>query len=130
MEAKREPRVCKQPPPEKLGDEGLDRDYIACIIERDAMYEARDCYEATFKEPGYTPEPVRITTKFTIGPDGNVTTSTAESDKASEPFKACVAKTMKALVFTKPYGGKDVKISYPFLFKRTTNGKPDSIFDN
>lgn len=112
--------------------DGLDRDYIACVINRDAVSPARTCYENTFTEPGYTTDPVRVITKFQIGVDGHVTNSDATSDRGGDSLPKCVKAAMKNLNFAKPFGSVPVKVSYPFVFKRSglSSGGRETIWDN
>ncbi len=130
---KQEPVVCVPEDPAKseaAERDGLDRNYIACVIERDSIGKARACYESTFTDPGYTVEPIRTMTKFQIDVDGHVTKAETVASRGGDKLPKCVNEVMKSLSFAKPFGNVPVKVSYPFMFKRSNTGSTESIFDN
>lgn len=130
---KSEPLVCVSKGPDASSQaeiEGLDRDHIACVINRDAMGKARRCYEAMLEQPGATNEPIRVLTRFRIEPSGLVERAESESPAGTEKLAACVTATMRTLKFEKPFGNTPVKVVYPFSFRRSSDGGRETIFDN
>ena len=126
-------QICEPQSPsnsQEAEEGGLDRDYIACILNRDAIGNIRRCYESTFGDKGYTSAPVHIMTRFQIDTDGKVRKVEAESPTASEKLKACAAKTVQDLNFAKPFGNVPVKVAYPWQLRRAEGNNLESIFDN
>ena len=105
---------------EALVEGGLDRDLIADVINRH-MGQFRFCYEQGLQgTPGLAG---RIAVRFVIGAQGQVRTAGIDnSTMNSSMVESCVVNRMKSLKFPLPEGGVDVKVSYPFMFRRTGQG--------
>lgn len=105
---------------EALVEGGLDRDLIADVINRH-MGQFRFCYEQGLQgTPGLAG---RVAVRFTIGGNGSVRTAGIDnSTMNSSVVESCVVNRMKSLKFPLPEGGVDVKVSYPFMFRRTGQG--------
>lgn len=105
---------------EALVEGGLDRDLIADVINRN-MGQFRFCYEQGLQgEPSLAG---RVAIRFTIGGNGSVRTAGVENSTLnSSMVEQCVVNRMRSLKFPLPQGGVDVKVSYPFMFRRTGQG--------
>jgi hypothetical protein len=105
---------------EALVEGGLDRDLIADVINRH-MGQFRFCYEQGLQgTPGLAG---RVAVRFTIGSNGQVKTAGIDNTTMnSSMVESCVVSRMKSLKFPLPEGGVDVKVSYPFMFRRTGQG--------
>lgn len=105
---------------EALVEGGLDRDLIADVINRN-MGQFRFCYEQGLQgEPSLAG---RVAIRFTIGGNGTVRTAGVENTTLnSSMVEQCVVNRMRSLKFPLPQGGVDVKVSYPFMFRRTGQG--------
>ncbi|RYZ68365.1 MAG: AgmX/PglI C-terminal domain-containing protein [Proteobacteria bacterium] len=105
---------------EALVEGGLDRDLIADVINRN-MGQFRFCYEQGLQSsPGLAG---RVAVKFTIGSNGRVTSAGLDnSTMNSGMVEGCVVSRMRSLKFPLPEGGVSVKVSYPFMFRRTGQG--------
>ncbi|MEK7358025.1 MAG: AgmX/PglI C-terminal domain-containing protein, partial [Bdellovibrionota bacterium] len=105
---------------EALVEGGLDRDLIADVINRN-MGQFRFCYEQGLQgEPSLAG---RIAIRFTIGGNGAVRTAGVDNSTLnSSMVEQCVVNRMRSLKFPLPQGGVDVKVSYPFMFRRTGQG--------
>jgi hypothetical protein len=99
---------------------GLDRDQIAAVINRN-LGQVRFCYEQGLQsDPSLNG---RVSIDFTIGGNGLVKAadvgSTTLNAKAVED---CLVLRLKTWKFPLPEGGVDVKVSYPFVLRRTGQG--------
>lgn len=105
---------------EALVEGGLDRDLIADVINRH-MGQFRFCYEQGLQStPGLAG---RVAVRFTIGANGRVSTAGLDnSTMNSDQVENCVVSRMRSLKFPLPEGGVSVKVSYPFMFRRTGQG--------
>jgi TonB family protein len=105
---------------EALVEGGLDRDLIADVINRN-MGQFRFCYEQGLQgEPSLAG---RVAIRFTIGGNGTVRTAGVENSTLnSSMVEQCVVNRMRSLKFPLPQNGVDVKVSYPFMFRRTGQG--------
>ena len=105
---------------EALVEGGLDRDLIADVINRH-MGQFRFCYEQGLQgTPGLAG---RVAVRFTIGSNGQVKTAGIDNTTMNSGMvESCVVSRMKSLKFPLPEGGVDVKVSYPFMFRRTGQG--------
>lgn len=99
---------------------GLDKDQIAAVINRN-MAQARFCYEQ-----GLQSDPSlkgRVAVAFDIGPTGLVQAASLESSTlGSKIVEECLVMRLKSWKFPRPEGGAIVKVSYPFMFRRTGQG--------
>jgi TonB family protein len=105
---------------EALVEGGLDRDLIADVINRH-MGQFRFCYEQGLQStPGLAG---RVAVRFTIGANGRVKSAGIDNTTMnSSMVESCVVSRMRSLKFPLPEGGVDVKVSYPFMFRRTGQG--------
>lgn len=105
---------------EAIIEGGLDRDVIAAVINRN-MGQIRFCYEQ-----GLQMDPAlagRVGVKFVIGPNGQVKIADVENTTLnSKQIEDCVLLRLRSWKFPLPDGGVEVKVSYPFSFKRSGNG--------
>ncbi len=105
---------------EALVEGGLDRDLIADVINRH-MGQFRFCYEQGLQSSPSLAG--RVAVRFTIGGNGRVTTAGLDnSTMNSSMVENCVVSRMRSLKFPLPEGGVSVKVSYPFMFRRTGQG--------
>ena len=105
---------------EALVEGGLDRDLIADVINRH-MGQFRFCYEQGLQgTPGLAG---RVAVRFTIGSNGTVKAAGIDNTTMNSSLvESCVVNRMRSLKFPLPEGGVDVKVSYPFMFRRTGQG--------
>lgn len=101
-------------------DTGLDRDAIAAVINRN-LGQVRFCYEQGLQS---SPDlNGRVSVDFTIGGNGIVkTASLGNSSLNSKIVEDCIMMRLKSWKFPLPQGGVDVKVSYPFVLRRTGQG--------
>lgn len=99
---------------------GLDRDQIADVINRN-IGQVRFCYEQGLQSsPGLNG---RVSVDFTIGGDGLVkAASVGNTSLNSKLVEDCIVMRLKTWKFPLPQGGVDVKVSYPFMLRRTGQG--------
>lgn len=99
-------------------DGGLDMSLVADVVNKN-LGQVRFCYEQGLQaSPGISG---RVAVNWTIGANGTVRAiGIKNSTLHSNPVENCIIKKMKAWHFPLPKGGVDVKVSYPFLLKRTT----------
>lgn len=93
---------------------GLDAAVIRQIIE-ERLSEIRYCYEtALLKHQNLSG---KISTQWTILPDGSVSQLQSASEEISqEILHPCVKQQITKWRFPQPKGGGIVKVKYPFLF--------------
>jgi hypothetical protein len=105
---------------EALIEGGLDLEMVSAVIRRN-MGQVRFCYEQGLQlDPALAG---RVGVKFVIGPDGMVKVADVENTTLnSQQIEQCILLRLKSWKFPLPDGGVDVKVSYPFSFKRTSNG--------
>lgn len=101
-------------------DTGLDRDAIAAVINRN-LGQVRFCYEQGLQaEPNLNG---RVAVAFTIGGNGAVKSANVENSSLnSKLIEECIVMRLKSWKFPLPQGGVDVKVSYPFVLRRTGQG--------
>ena len=105
---------------EALVDGGLDRDQIAAVINRH-LGQIIYCYEKGLQVNSKLNG--RVGVKFTINPQGLVSTAgTASSSLNSPTVESCIVSKLKTWVFPKPVGGVNVKVTYPFVLRRVNQG--------
>lgn len=99
---------------------GLDRDQIAAVINRN-LGQVRFCYEQGLQgDPNLNG---RVAVDFVIGGKGAVTAANvASSSLNSKAIEDCIVLRLKSWKFPLPQGGVDVKVSYPFVLRRTGQG--------
>lgn len=105
---------------EAIIEGGLDRDLIADVINRN-MGQVRFCYEQ-----GLQGDPAlggRVAIGFTIGSSGQVKTAGVESTTVnSKLVEDCIVMRLRSWKFPLPEGGVDVKVSFPFVLRRSGQG--------
>lgn len=101
-------------------DTGLDRDAIAAVINRN-LGQVRFCYEQGLQsDPNLSG---RVAVDFVIGGNGAVrTASVGNSSLNSKMIEDCILLRLRSWKFPLPQGGVDVKVSYPFVLRRTGQG--------
>lgn len=102
---------------EALIEGGLDRDLIDEVIKKN-MGQIRFCYEQGLQgEPSLAG---RVAVDFTIASSGLVkSASIANSSLNSSQVQECIVMRLKSWKFPLPQGGVDVKVTYPFVLRRT-----------
>lgn len=105
---------------EAIIEGGLDLDLVSDVIRRN-MGQIRFCYEQGLQlDPSIAG---RVGVRFTIGGNGQVKVADVENTTLnSQQIEQCILMRLKSWKFPLPDGGVDVKVSYPFSFKRTGNG--------
>lgn len=99
---------------------GLDRDQIAAVIRRH-IGQIRFCYEKGLQvEPDLNG---RVAVKFIIGGHGGVNVaSVAHSSLQDNSVEGCIVNRLRSWQFPKPVGNVNVKVTYPFVLKRVSQG--------
>ncbi len=99
---------------------GLDSAQIAEVIQRH-LGQIRNCYEQGLQSaPGLNG---RIAIKFAINGSGKVSAADVTSSSLhSENIESCIVSHLKTWPFPKPRGGVIVKVNYPFVLKRISQG--------
>lgn len=105
---------------EALIEGGLDRDLISDVIARN-MGQVRFCYEQALQgEPSLAG---RVAVAFTIGGNGQVKVAGVDSTTLnSKAVEDCILLRLRSWKFPLPDGGVDVKVSYPFVLRRSGQG--------
>lgn len=105
---------------EALVDGGLDFEAVADVIRRN-MGQILFCYEQGLQlDPGLAG---RVGVNFVVGANGQVkAANVGNTTLNSKQIEDCVVARLKSWKFPLPTGGVDVKVAYPFLFKRAGNG--------
>ncbi len=105
---------------EAIIEGGLDRDLIADVVNRN-MGQIRFCYEQ-----GLQGDPAlagRVAIGWIIGGNGQVKTASVESTTLnSKLVEDCILLRLRTWKFPLPDGGSDVKVSFPFVLRRTGQG--------
>jgi hypothetical protein len=105
---------------EAMIEGGLDRDEIAAVIQRH-LGEIRFCYEQGLQTKSELKG--RVAVKFVIGSSGFVNTASVNnSTLRAMDVEGCIVNRLKTWKFPQPRGGVNVKVTYPFVLKRTSNG--------
>ncbi len=99
---------------------GLDRDQIAEVINRN-LGQIRFCYEQGLQgDPRLNG---RVAVDFTIGGNGLVKSASVENTTLnSKMVEDCITMRVKSWKFPIPQGKVDVKVTYPFVLRRTGQG--------
>lgn len=99
---------------------GLDKDQIAAVINRN-LGQVRFCYEQGLQ--GTPSLNGRVVAGFTIGGNGLVKTADVENTTLnSKVVEECLMMRLKSWKFPLPEGGVDVKVSFPFVLRRSGQG--------
>jgi hypothetical protein len=105
---------------EAIIEGGLDRDLIAEVVNRN-MGQVRFCYEQGLQgDPSLAG---RVAIGWTIGGNGQVKTAGVDSTTLnSKIVEDCIVMRLRSWKFPLPEGGVDVKVSFPFVLRRTGQG--------
>ena len=99
---------------------GLDKAQIDEVIRRN-LGQVRFCYEQALQ--GNAGLSGRVAMAFTIGGNGLVKAANVESSSlANKGVEDCITMRLKTWKFPLPQGGVDVKVTYPFVLRRTGQG--------
>ncbi len=99
---------------------GLDKDQIAAVINRN-LGQVRFCYEQGLQ--GDAGLNGRVAVGFSIGGNGLVQAAQVESSTLnSKVVEDCLVLRLKSWKFPLPEGGVVVKVSYPFVLRRSGQG--------
>ncbi|OYZ17929.1 MAG: hypothetical protein B7Y39_14375 [Bdellovibrio sp. 28-41-41] len=99
---------------------GLDKDMIAAVIQKN-MGQIRFCYEQGLQSDAKLSG--RVAIDFTIGGNGLVKAAGIENTTLnSKMIEDCMVMRLKTWQFPLPEGGVDVKVSYPFVLRRSGQG--------
>ena len=100
--------------------QGLDRDQIAAVINRN-LGQVRFCYEQALQ--GDPTVKGRVAVDFTIGGNGLVKAAAIDSSTLNaKAVEDCIVLRLKTWKFPLPEGGVDVKVTYPFVLRRSGQG--------
>lgn len=100
--------------------QGLDRDQIAAVINRN-LGQVRFCYEQGLQSDAALNG--RVSVDFVIGGNGLVKAANIGGTSLnSKAVEECLVLRLKTWKFPLPEGGVDVKVSYPFVLRRTGQG--------
>jgi hypothetical protein len=101
-------------------DGGLDKDLIAAVIMKN-MGQIRFCYEQGLQgDPNLAG---RVAMGFVIGGNGMVKSANVENTTVnSKLVEDCISLRLRSWKFPLPQGGVDVKVSFPFVLRRTGQG--------
>ena len=99
---------------------GLDKDLIGAVIAKN-LGQIRFCYEQGLQlEPSLHG---RVAVDFTIDGSGIVKIANVQSSSLnSKQVEDCMLMRLRSWKFPLPENGKDVKVSYPFVLRRTGQG--------
>ncbi len=114
LQAASSPTVPREGGPQVYG--ALDREVIRQTVESHE-WQVQSCYEQGLMVDG---PHLRgsLTAKFTIGPDGWVTSSMIEqSTLGSYTVESCIESSVWGWTFPPPAGGGMVVVKYPFTFE-------------
>lgn len=99
---------------------GLDSEMISAVIQKN-MGQVRFCYEQGLQ--GDPKLSGRVAINFIIGTSGLVKIADIGSTSLnSKIVEDCILLRLKSWKFPLPEGGVEVKVSYPFLLRRTGQG--------
>lgn len=99
---------------------GLDKDQIAAVINRN-LGQVRFCYEQGLQGDPHLNG--RVAIAFVIGASGLVKTADIENTTLNaKAVEDCLVLRLKSWKFPLPEGGVDVKVSYPFVLRRSGQG--------
>lgn len=98
-------------------DSGISDSDVAAIVNKN-IGQIRFCYEKGLQnQPGMGG---RVAVDWVIDGAGSVKSALVrQSSLHSSPVENCIIKKIKAWKFPLPRGGVEVKVSFPFLLKRT-----------
>ena len=105
---------------EATTDGGLDMDLIAAVVMKN-MGQIRFCYEQALQgDPNLAG---RVAMGWVIGGNGMVKSANVENTTLnSKLVEDCITLRLRSWKFPLPAGGVDVKVSFPFVLRRTGQG--------
>jgi TonB family protein len=105
---------------ESLVEGGLDRDQINSVIQRN-IGQVTYCYEQGLQSnPGLSG---RVAVKFVIGSHGSVESAkVANASIGSGQVEGCIVQKLRGWKFPQPTGNVSVRVTYPFVLKRLSQG--------
>ncbi len=105
---------------ESLVEGGLDRDQINAVIQRN-LGQVIYCYEQGLQtKPSLAG---RVAVKFVINGRGHVSVANiANTSLRSSKVESCIVKKLKNWRFPQPTGQVNVRVTYPFVLKRLSQG--------
>jgi hypothetical protein len=105
---------------EELVEGGLDRDQINAVIQRH-IGQIIYCYEQGLQtKPSLSG---RVSVKFVIGTSGAVNTAQmSNTSLGSSAVESCILGKLRGWQFPKPVGHVNVRVTYPFVLKRLSQG--------
>lgn len=105
---------------EAVVDGGLDPDEINAVIQRH-IGQVRFCYEQGLQ--GLPALSGRVAVRFVIANTGFVNmASVANTSLKNSPVESCIVQRLKTWKFPEPRGGVNVRVTYPFVLKRVSQG--------
>jgi hypothetical protein len=101
-------------------DGGLDPDEINAVIQRN-IGQVRFCYEQALQSlPDLSG---RVAIRFIIGGSGHVNIAdVTNSSLKNRSVEGCIVSRLKTWKFPEPRGGVNVRVTYPFVLKRVSQG--------
>jgi len=105
---------------EALIEGGLDRDQINAVIQRN-IGQVHYCYESGLQSaPNLSG---RVAIKFTIDGNGIVNVANvANTSLRSSKVESCILSKLRSWRFPRPVGNVNVRVNYPFVLKRLSQG--------
>ncbi|RME18533.1 MAG: TonB family protein [Bdellovibrio sp.] len=101
---------------EALVQGGLDRDQIDAVVRKN-INQIRYCYEKGLQTNTHLNG--RVAVRFIINPQGRVKTARVSYSSLRFPqVERCILSKLRKWTFPKPYGGVNVRVTYPFLLKK------------
>ncbi|MCC6278665.1 MAG: energy transducer TonB [Oligoflexia bacterium] len=99
---------------------GLTREQVDAVIRRN-LGQVTYCYERVLQtNPNLGG---RVALKFFVNGGGQVSSANITSSSLGSPeIEKCLVTRLKGWQFPKPRGGVTVKVSYPFVFNKVTQG--------
>jgi TonB family protein len=98
------------------GDSALQDQQAIRYRVQSYLYGIRQCYQKELKQKAGLAGQLRVS--FTVTKDGRAQEIKVVSSTLRRPsLHTCVVNALKGIYFSRPSGGKPVKITYPFEFK-------------
>lgn len=99
---------------------GLDRDQINAVVQRN-LGQVIYCYEQGLQaNPQLTGQ---VTVNFQIAPNGLVSVANVgQTNLNSRSVESCIVGKLRTWKFPRPKGDVSVRVTYPFVLKRLSQG--------
>ncbi len=105
---------------DSLVEGGLDRDQINAVIQQN-LGQVTYCYEAALQS--HPRLAGRVAVHFVIGSRGWVTTARVANTSLRSPrVESCIVQKLRGWKFPRPTGNVSVRVTYPFVLKRLSQG--------